>query len=43
MMPERLAPTVRALARIVAGRDHTSASAGEAVATPSPQPTTKES
>ena len=43
MLPEGLGPSVRALALIVAGRDRASAGAGDAGATPSPQPTTKES
>ena len=43
MLPEGLGPSVRALARIAAGRDPVRASAGEAIATLSTQPTTKES
>jgi diacylglycerol kinase family enzyme len=43
MLPDSLVQSVRALARIVAGRDPMSAVAGEAVATLSTQPTTKES
>jgi hypothetical protein len=43
MMPEGLEQSVRALARIAAGRDPASAAAREAVPTRSSQPTTKES
>ncbi len=43
MLPEGLGPSVRALARIVGGRDPANAMAGGAVAAPSPKPTTKES
>jgi diacylglycerol kinase family enzyme len=43
MLPEGLGPSVRGLARIAAGRDPVSSVAGEAVATLSTQPTTKES
>jgi diacylglycerol kinase family enzyme len=43
MLPEGLGPSVRALARIVAGRDPVPAAAGEPVLTPPTEPTTKES
>ena len=43
MMPEGLGPSVRALARISAGRDPVSAVAGEPSLTPPTQTTTKES
>jgi hypothetical protein len=42
-LPEGLGPSVRALARIVAGRDPVPAAAGEPVLTPPTEPTTKES
>ena len=43
MLPEGLGSSVRALARISAGRDPASVAAGEAVPALSTQPTTKES
>ena len=43
LLPESLGSSVRTLARIVAGRGPASASSGDAVATPFPQPTRKES